>query len=134
MSASAYEQFKRLTPQEQSYIRSHPHHAITIKESKETAFAETKARFGRNGHNDKSDAFRHCFWAAILARDLGYANAMVFTTAHESSPTNNPGEKAMDLHNNRIGLRIGQGKGSDKSISVRCYAALASGQLKVLIK
>lgn len=115
MATSAYDQFGRLTPQEQAYIQSHPHHALTIKEAKETAFAETKARFGRNGHNDKSDAFRHCFWSALLARELGYAKALTFTTAHESSPTNVPAEMAMDLHNNRVGLHIGLGKGSIKA-------------------
>lgn len=102
--ASVYEQFQQLTPEEQAYIRSHPFHAVPIKDAKEAAYAETRTRFGHNGHNDKSDAFRHCYWSALLARDLGYSNAKRFTTAHESSPSNPANEKAMDLHNNAIGL------------------------------
>jgi hypothetical protein len=131
-SSSAIQQFLQLTRDEKIYILMYPEHAAAIKASKETAYAETRRRFGRNGHNDRSDAFRHCFWSALLARDIGYAAALRFTTAHESSPTNDSAEKAMDMHNNSIGLRIGRAKGSDLALSHRCMAALNSRQLKVL--
>ncbi|WP_433963224.1 DUF6973 domain-containing protein [Vibrio parahaemolyticus] len=36
------------------------------KKAKDVAFFETESRFGINGHNDKSDAFRHCYWSARL--------------------------------------------------------------------
>ncbi|MEC4719695.1 hypothetical protein RY831_11090 [Noviherbaspirillum sp. CPCC 100848] len=104
MSLSVYDQFKQLTPSEQQYITVYPHHAFAIKNSKEAAFEETKRRFGFNGRNDQSDAFRHCFWSAVLAREIGYAGALRFTTAHESSPLNSKIEKEMDLHNNGVGL------------------------------
>lgn len=132
MAPSIYDQYKNLTLQEQQYVRTHPHHALVIKESKEIAFAETKKRFGHNGRNDKSDAFRHCFWSAILARELGYSNALQFTNAHESDPRNPPQEKAMDLHNNSIGLSIGRMRGDDNHLANRCMAALLSGQLKFI--
>lgn len=134
MAVSFYDQFKQLTPQEQNYLKANPHHAFAIKQSKETAFEETKRRFGFNGHNDRSDAFRHCFWSAVLAREIGYANALRFTTAHESSPINPKDEKAMDLHNNGMGLIIGRQGGSDQTLRHRCIGALMSGQLKVLVK
>ncbi|TVO62698.1 DUF6973 domain-containing protein [Denitromonas ohlonensis] len=133
MSSSILAQYEQLTPQERNYITSHPHHALTIRQSKETAFEATKARFGFNGRNDKSDAFRHCFWSAILARDIGYANALRFTTAHESSLINPKNEKAMDLHNNSVGLVIGRQGGSDQILSHRCMEALVSRRLTVLI-
>ena len=132
MATSLYDQFNQLTPQEQSYILSHPHHASTIKESKESAFKETAMRFGFNGKNDRSDAFRHCFWSALLARDLGYSNALQFTTAHESSPTNPKDEKEMDLHNNGVGLEIGRNGGSTALLSQRSMDALTAGKLIVL--
>ena len=65
---------------------------VTSEPGAHTAFAETQRRVGIDGHNDKSDAFRHCFWSAILSRELGFMNALEFTTAHESSPTNPPNE------------------------------------------
>ena len=134
MPATIYAQFKQLPPQEQQYITSHPHHAFAIRTSKEAAYEETRKRFGFNGRNDRSDAFRHCFWAAMLARDIGYSGALRFTMAHESSPTNDKDEKAMDIHNNRVGLSMGRTGGSDQILGQRCMAALAGGQLKVLVK
>ena len=148
---STYAQWTRLTPAEKAYIATHPLDAPIIKESKDTAFNETARRFGVNGHNDASDAFRHCFWSAILARDLGYFNAYQFTTAHESSPTNDPAEKRMDLHNNSVGLKIGRTAGfirtspfglpdpggflarrlifSNQTLSDKCMTALRNGEL-----
>lgn len=153
-----YEEWNRLTPAEKAYIATHPEHAVIIRSSKQTAFDETQRRFGRNGHNDESDAFRHCFWAAILARDLNYMNAYWFTTAHESDPNNDPTEREMDLHNNGVGLTIGRlffvplrtinpiagplmdvtefaiGRlvRSNRTISDRCYSALVDGELRVM--
>jgi hypothetical protein len=134
MAQTLYEQWEKLTPQEQAYLRSKPHHAFAIQGARDAAYEETKRRFGRNGHNDKSDAFRHCFWSALLARELGFQDALKFTTAHEAFPTNPRGEKEMDLHNNRIGLNIGRSKGTNGAISMRCMAALQSGQLKFMVK
>ncbi|MBK7708626.1 MAG: hypothetical protein IPJ30_23425 [Acidobacteria bacterium] len=88
------------------------------------------------GHNDRSDAFRHCFWSAILSRDIGYYWAKSFTTAHESNPGQPPEEKEMDLHNNSVGLNIGfyyssrLEHGADRD---KCFKALQNGELKVLV-
>jgi len=130
---TAYEEFSKLTPAEKVFIATHPLQAMTIKGSKGTAFNETQKRFGVNGHNDSTDAFRHCFWSAILSRDIGYLNAWEFTTAHESDPNNPADEKKMDLHNNSVGLKIGNalpffGK-SNAELSNLCYMALIQGKL-----
>lgn len=132
--ASPYDDFERLSPAEKQFVKSHPIDALTIEDDKNKAFAETRKRFGFNGHNDKSDAFRHCFWSALLARDIGYARALEFTTAHESAPTNPADEKAMDLHNNAVGLSLGKAGMSDSSLSAQCQLALTAGRLVVLVK
>jgi len=129
-----YQQFQDLNGAEKAYLRNHPHHVLALKESRSAAFAETQRRFGKNARNDKSDAFRHCFWSALLARELGYVNALAFTSAHENFPGNNIKEKQMDLHNNRAGLDIGRNKGSNAQLSTRCMAALQSGKLKIMVK
>jgi hypothetical protein len=132
---SVYDQWSNLTPAEKVYIGLHPEHALIIKNSKDTAFNETSRRFGHNGHNDRTDAFRHCFWSAILARDIGYMNALWFTTAHESGPGNPPDEKAMDLHNNGVGAKIGRWwffPDSNATLSDKCNQALEDGKLTVL--
>lgn len=128
--ANYYNQYQQLNSQEKSYLVAHPQHALIIKESREKAFKETIKMFGYNGHNDKSDAFRHCFWSALLSRDLGYYNAFIFTNAHESDPRNPKKEKSMDIHNNSIGLQIGRLGGSDRLLSTQSFAALKKGQLK----
>lgn len=130
--AFTYDQYQNLTIREKAYIKSHPHHLMIIKSSKETAFSETKKIFGKNGRNDKSDAFRHCFWSALLAKEIGYHNALAFTNAHESSPANPHNEKAMDLHNNKVGLAIGKNKGSKNILSMKCRSALRNGKLKII--
>lgn len=126
------DQLFRLTEAERSYLFFHPHHAFAIQSSKETALAETTRRFGRNGRNDRSDAFRHCFWSAVLARDLGYENARKFTTAHESKPGNPIKEKEMDLHNNAQGLKIGRHGGDTVVLSQKCMSELTAGRLKAI--
>jgi Domain of unknown function (DUF6973) len=132
--ASIYDQYHHLTSREQQFVKAHPIDAMTIDEDTKKAFQETTRMFGFNGHNDKTDAFRHCFWSALLARDIGYAKALDFTTAHESSPTNPADEKAMDLHNNSVGLLIGKAGMSDVTVSTQCMAALNGGRLKILVK
>jgi hypothetical protein len=133
----AYEQFNKLTPAEKAVLAwltsQNPLAPLIIKNSKEAAFAETTNRFGFNGHNDQSDAFRHCFWSSMLARDLGLFGAKAFTDAHESDPTNPAGEKAMDLHNNSVGLKIGFYyfiPDSNTALSDKCFKALQNGELR----
>lgn len=132
----AYDEWKRLTPAEKAVLAAMgPANALLVKASKTTAFNETEKRFGFNGHNDRSDAFRHCFWSAILARNIGVWWAKAFTDAHETSPGQPADEKVMDLHNNGVGLKIGMFyfiPDSNETLSEKCYKALLSGELKVL--
>lgn len=134
MPFNIYDQYKRLTPAEQNFIRKNPQHALKIKNAMEVAIEETTRRFGCNGRNDRSDAFRHCYWSALLSRDIGYAKACEFTNAHESYPGNAANEKAMDLHNNSVGLKLGKLGGTDIRLSERCMAALLSGKLIIITK
>lgn len=130
--SGVYEDWNHLTVVEKIYLVTHPLNAARIKTSKNDAFQETSKRFGYNGHNDKTDAFRHCFWSAILARDIGYLDAWIYTTAHESDPKNPAGEKKMDLANNLVGLKIGKFcslSDSNAELSNKCYEALQKGQL-----
>jgi hypothetical protein len=137
----AYEQWEQLTPAEKAVIAAlavtpgGEFKVLLIKKSKDTAYNETKSRFGYNGHNDKSDAFRHCFWSAVLSRDIGKFWAKAFTDAHETAPGQPAAEKEMDLHNNSVGLDIGFYyfiADSNDTLSHRCYQALQDGKLKVL--
>ncbi len=121
-----------LTPAEKSYLLFHPHHISTIQTHANTALAEAGRRFrGAGQHNGQGDAFRHCYWSALLARDLGADNARAFTTAHEAYSANPPRERAMDLHNNAAGVTIGSThtEASDAILAALCEGALHGGVL-----
>lgn len=132
--SSLYKQYNQLNAYEKAYLGLYPHHIMAIKGSVDKAYKETTARFGYNSRNDESDSFRHCFWSALLAKEIGYFNAIMFTTAHEMGESNPKNEKEMDLWNNKIGAEIGKSKLEESMLSIKCMKALKSGRLKVIKK
>lgn len=66
-----------------------------------------------DGHRD---AFRHALWGALTAREmsghLGADNGIAWTDrflfAHEGGAVNPPAREAMDIYNNRVGIKIFQ--------------------------
>lgn len=121
-----------LTPAEKLYLATHPHHISTIKDHADRALKEAARLFPRAQlHNGNGDAFRHCYWSALLARDIGESNARSFTNAHENYSANPPKERAMDLFNNNVGIGIGarHPKATNANMSIHCQAALSAGSL-----
>jgi hypothetical protein len=98
---------KDITPEELALTLLYPDAAFKINRNASTAQAETISRFGSNGLNDKSDAFRHTFWLAINTKSVGGFLALSFSTAHETdTPAKFQLEKQMDLHNNSVGIGL----------------------------
>ncbi|HEU0043910.1 DUF6973 domain-containing protein [Sphingomonas sp.] len=121
-----------LTPAEKVYLLLHPQHISIIRQAADKALAEAMRRFAGPGlHNGAGDAFRHCYWSALLARDIGPDNARSFTTAHEGYSDNPAGERAMDLHNNAQGIAIGSlhPTMTDEQLAETCAQRLAIGRL-----
>jgi hypothetical protein len=59
--------------------------------------------------NGPGDAFRHIVWSAELTRRFGPVMAASIVENHETSGKGDIGAAAaMDLYNNKIGMRIGQ--------------------------
>lgn len=86
-------------------------------------------------HNGPGDAFRHAFWAAMVARSYGESLALQYTSAHENYEGNPPDERAMDLHNNAVGAAIGSRLPSvsiDPVLAAAVLAALQSGGLRTM--
>jgi len=126
---------KNLTPAEVDWIAQNPYRAWQIKEDMEKAFSEADKRFpSATRHNDRNDAFRHCYWSALITRDVGSVRAKAFTDAHETNPGQPTAEKEMDLHNNSEGIQIGlrYPNGSDEEIAKACEKAVIDGRLKVI--
>jgi hypothetical protein len=135
----AYEEFTELTPAEKAVIAAMaattPVSLIFLQNSKKKSYNEATKRFGFNGHNDRSDAFRHCFWSATLTREIGIIWTKLFTDAHETKEGQPAAEKEMDLHNNGVGMNIGFFSpfwDSDSVVSDKCFNALNEGKLKVI--
>jgi len=126
------DKYDRLNQAEKNFLWWHPLAAISFNGNAGTALAEAQKRFGPSTlHNGSGDAFRHCFWSAMNARDEGENTAREFGIAHEEWVGNPAAEKKMDLHNNEVGFAMG-GKlpgVSDRHLAVLCAQAWANGKL-----
>lgn len=132
MTTTYSDAFNKLTASEKIHLAMFAEQLAVIKRSSQRALLESELRFPGNRRNTPGDAFRHYFWSALLARDIGYASAWRYTNAHEAFPDNPPDEKAMDLHNNAVGLNIGRFGGPNRILILRCTEALRSGRLKII--
>nr|WP_144922618.1 hypothetical protein [Paenibacillus bovis] len=95
-----------LNSQEQALYNANPSDGFRALVAGDEAYDVTVDRFGYNGHNDKSDAYRHAAWNIfIVAFTNGDAEwAKTWTEAHEYGAANNPSfERIMDLRNNWVG-------------------------------
>ena len=127
-----YDKYKNLKKAEKEFVWRHPVAAAEFNSNATTALKEAQKRFSAGSlHNGSGDAFRHCFWSAMNARDEGKELAKGFGDAHEDFDGNPPKEKTMDLHNNRVGYGIGDDSPgvSDRYLAVMCVQARASGKL-----
>lgn len=57
--------------------------------------------------DNRTDAFRHTYWNALMTQRFGEEWTRQFATAHERRPGEPAPREAMDLYNNEIGRQIG---------------------------
>jgi hypothetical protein len=130
----------QLNSQEQALYNDSPSKGFKALIAGDEAYDVTNARFGTNGHNDKSDAYRHSAWNIfITAFTNGDSEwARLWTNAHEFGVTDNPyWEQAMDLHNNYVGRNFADANKVNLNSSITavrsvCDKAYFSGELKYL--
>lgn len=85
-----------------------PFDCQTAKADAETALQTAATRYpGYALHNDEADAFRHCFWSALMTLHIGVSQAKIVGDNHEKLYDNPAAEKNMDLFNNAVGLQVG---------------------------
>ena len=120
-----------LSYKEKQLVKQYPYKASIVLLCREAAYNKTiEANNSKSGFlndrftlNDKSDAFRHAYWSALMANDsrLGTTYAILFSEAHESEvPSRFALEKQMDLFNNAVGYKYSwtlyRGKNMEKAI------------------
>lgn len=135
MPSLSYETYQKLTTWEKVSLGLRPFAVPAVNECAGKALAEAARRYPRQSlHNGAGDAFRHCYWSALMTREIGFLNTKAITDSHEEGPGIPADEKAMDLHNNLQGMVIGiQYRGaSDAILADLCAKALTDGKLKVL--
>ncbi|MBN4084808.1 hypothetical protein JYT89_00535 [Flavobacteriaceae bacterium AH-315-B10] len=130
-----YNVWKNLSIAEKDLIMEFPLEAYGIFENRDIANAATIAKFGFNGRNDKSEAFRHAYYNVINAKVVGVDMAKLFSDAHESeNPIILVLEEQMDLFNNNIGHQSISGNGSLSlsQLADLIYQRLLNGDLRYL--
>jgi RHS repeat-associated protein len=70
------------------------------------------------------DAFRHCDWSCLLARDIGPSQASIIGSLHEVC---NPSDQNMDLYNNGVGRDLALS--SDLPCEQACLGAIYNGKV-----
>lgn len=99
--------YKHLTECEKALVKQYPFCALEMNINKNTARNMTIARFGVNGRNECSDAFRHALFNGLNTRSCGSNVANLFGVAHEcETPASQVSEREMDLFNNAVGRNI----------------------------
>lgn len=102
-----YGTYKRLNKAEKSFLWSHPFASMTFSDDANKALTTAQSKFPSSElHNGRGDAFRHCYWNALMAKHEGDALAKEFADAHEENTDQPADEKKMDLHNNSVGRDI----------------------------
>ena len=129
----SYQQYNRLTEAERSFVVNHPFAASDFREVAGKALAEAQRRYPDSIHNGRGDAFRHCYWNALMTREQNATLAEQFASAHETG--GGPAmEGVMDLFNNAVGRSIGSAhpNATDAELANACVRALDSDQLLII--
>lgn len=115
---------------------------VTMNRAASDAKEATFALFQRDAGRDESDAFRHCYWNALMTIRVDSNSAKIIADNHErysvqvGEPTFQE-ESEMDLYNNAQGRMIGNtakalGAHGEFYARTRCYAWATTGVLKTL--
>lgn len=124
----------KLLPAKEEALRWSRNVSYAFTSEMDPAMAAAVARESRNA--GPADALRHCYLSALLARDLGYEDALTVLVAHEMNAEWGSPASRMDLHNNAVGLEIGvrMKTASEGDLQEATMNAFLQGRLRVVDK
>jgi RHS repeat-associated protein len=82
---------------------AHPFEESKVRTARNNANSATQNKYGHNGGNDESDAYRHAYWNIEMTRSMNKKSAEAWANAHENFEGNPQDEKDMDCKNNKAG-------------------------------
>jgi hypothetical protein len=153
-SQSASKQFKKLSRPEKHWVLSHPFIAkrafhITKKVQRDVDSIRLSGIIGTDNNGGKLDAFKHAYWMAFLALEIGSKKALKLGKAHEKgnylqykkhlledSILPDSVSSVMDINNNQIGVSLRRNRGdlSGLIIQKKIMNLLNDGKLLVIKK
>ncbi|WP_288955539.1 hypothetical protein [uncultured Polaribacter sp.] len=135
-----YDDWNKLNECEKDFFKSNSMEiAVNAIRNKNKAQEAAKKRFeycGNKLHNDIGDAYRHCYFAALNTKSMGYAKANKLGDAHECNTIPEElSEKVMDLKNNSWGYNysLTHINLSESQFYQDFISAYNNGQIKTLI-
>ncbi|MDE7031071.1 MAG: hypothetical protein K2P63_14075 [Lachnospiraceae bacterium] len=147
MPASLYDKWGSLTDSEKALVVLYPTQALVIQSNAIKAMNSANSVYGHNGNGDVSDAYRHGYWNALNARDVGSGISEKFATAHEDISDEEMNtlyngfygwqHRSMDLHNNKVGREVVSWSDIstyDIVLSERIKEQIKKGNMVILVK
>ena len=144
---SLYDTWGKLTDSEKLLVVTYPTEALAVQSNATTASSSTSSIYGYNGNGDVTDAYRHGYWNALNARDVGKTIAEKFATAHEDVSDEELQKdyngfygwqhRSMDLHNNEVGREVVSWYdifASDSTLSDRILEQIEKGNMVILVE
>ena len=99
-----FEVYGKLTSHERRLLLKHPFKMINVYDLSVSAEKMCSELFPVNNQDDESDACRHFVWSALLYNKFGEDFSLKVLWAHEEGSINTEEQKAMDMHNNKLGF------------------------------
>ena len=110
-----------------------PFDCAKAKTDADSAAAMAREMYPANTlHNGIGDAFRHCYWNALMTLSIGRNQAKKVADLHEdNNPTGPIGERQMDLKNNEIGRQVGNESKTVDEARLKCAEHVQTGFLQL---
>lgn len=108
-----------------------PIDCYTARNDANTAFNTAAELYPDSTHNGPGDAFRHCYWNALMAIHINPDQAKTVADNHEELGSGPEAERQMDYKNNEIGREIGSNSPDEESAKNGCIGAVDSGRLQL---
>ncbi|CAF1416688.1 unnamed protein product, partial [Rotaria sordida] len=110
-----------------------PFDYVKAKTNADNAGAEARNRYPTDTlHNGIGDAFRHCYWNALMTISIGRDQAKKVADLHEDNNTEVPlNERIMNLKNNEIGRQVGSESKTADEAAVKCDDHVKTGYLQL---